>query len=307
MDIFVNSENPCRENILAVLVTFHPDDVFPERVAALSRQVGQILVVDNCSSSSCVAMIEATCRQFRADLILNDQNMGVATALNQGIDYARRFKKGILWILTLDQDTRVFPELVKTLISVHERYPTKERVAIIGANYVEKTTGRLLHEARAAVDSGERVLNLPTSGSLISLNILDIVGRFRDEFFIDYVDTELCIRIRKSGYVGLIATAVLMEHPLGYYKSSKLYKMLTGRDMVTNYPPIRHYYWTRNGLVLSVENITYDFKWALRELYYILIRRVLIVLVFEDKKIEKLTYISRGVIDGVFRKRGRVD
>lgn len=200
-----------------------------------------------------------------------------------------------------------FPELVETLISVHRRYPTKDRVAIIGANYIEKTTGRLLHKACASDDSGERVFNLPTSGSLISLNILNIVGRFRDEFFIDYVDTELCIRIGKSGYVVLIANAVLMEHPLGYYKSSKLYKILTGRDMVTNYPPIRHYYWTRNGLVLSVENITSNFKWAVRELYYLLIRRVLIVLVFEDKKIEKLAYIFRGVVDGVFRTLGRVD
>ena len=151
-------------------------------------------------------------------------------------------------------------------------------------------------------DSWAEVDNLPTSGCLNSINIFQKVGKFRDELFIDYVDTEYCMRIKDHKFRVIISPLINMTHPLGNYKSNNLYKFLTGQGMITNYPPVRHYYWTRNGLTLVRERFWKNTKWALNELYYLIFRRVLIVLIFEDHKFLKLRNILLGFIHSILRK-----
>ena len=103
------------------------------------------------------------------------------------------------------------------------------------------------------------------------------------------------MRLKENGFRVIISPRVNMRHPLGNYKYNKLYKILTGKDMITNYPPIRHYYWTRNGITISRERFWKNMKWSINELYYLLIRRVGIVILFEDLKIKKLKVIILAV------------
>jgi len=74
--------------------------------------------------------------------------------------------------------------------------------------------------------------------------------------------------------------------------------------MVTNYPPIRHYYWTRNGLTLIREQLRKDMKWSLNEAYYLFFRRIITILLFEDKKLIKIGNIYLGVWHALISRRG---
>jgi rhamnosyltransferase len=141
---------------------------------------------------------------------------------------------------------------------------------------------------------------LPTSGCLTSISIFKRVGSFRDDLFIDFVDVEYCMRLKESGYRVIISPKVGMQHPLGYYRSDKLYNFLRGRSMVTNYPPLRHYYWTRNGIVLSKEYFWRSMKWSLNQIYYLLVRRPVTVLLFEENKLLKARYILLGIYHAFF-------
>jgi rhamnosyltransferase len=295
---------PSRNSICAVIITYHPDTGLRERIEQIRPQVDKLLIVDNNSAPDCVAMIQRISKDLDVDVIENESNLGVAEALNQGFKYAERFGSRYSWVLTLDQDTYCYSTLIEQLVSAYEDCPFRDEVGIIGTNYQEKTTERILHKNTQADDSWEEVKNLPTSGCITTLAAFSKVGDFRSDFFIDYVDTEYCMRLRNKGYRVLISPRIGMIHPLGYYRSSKLHKLLRGSSMITNYPPLRHYYWTRNGVILILENLWRDINWSLNEAYYLFFRRIITMLLFEDKKLIKIGNICLGVWHALISRRG---
>lgn len=295
---------PNRNNILGVIVTYHPDMELHKRVEKIRHQIDKLLIIDNKSSPDCVLMIQKISTDLDVDLILNESNLGIAEALNQGLKYAEIFGERYSWVLTLDQDTSCYPSLVQNLIMAYEDCPFRNEVGIIGTNYQEKTTGRILHKKTQAKENWEEVQNLPTSGCILSIAAFSKVGDFRSDLFIDQVDTEYCMRLRYEGYRVLISLKIGMIHPLGYYRVSKLHKWMRGSTMITNYPPVRHYYWTRNGVTLIKENFLRDVRWSLNQAYYLFFRRIITVLLFEDQKIIKLGNIVLGIWHAILSRGG---
>jgi len=288
------TQEPNINNICAIVITYHPDKELYGRIERIVSQVNKVIIVDNGSSKACIEMLKRISSDLGVYLVLNNNNMGVATALNNGFDFVNNCDYSYEWCLTMDQDTILYPHMVQNLIKAYKDCPFREEVGIIGSNYEEHATGRILFNNKKENKSWAEVEHLPTSGCLTSIPIFKFVGRFRDDLFIDYVDTEYCMRLKEYGFRVLISPNVNMKHPLGNYKFDKLYKFLFGRDMITNYPPIRHYYWTRNGIILIRERFWKNMKWAIKELYYLMIRRVMIVLLFEDLKIKKIRNIFLG-------------
>jgi len=299
-------EKPTPNNICAIVVTYHPDEGLPKRIENISRQVDRVVIVDNQSSAACLVMLKKISSNLGVHLILNDKNLGVATALNQGVRYVIDYGNTYMWFLTLDQDTIPYPTMVQNLIFAYNDCSFRNQVGIIGSNYQELTTGEILFSSRKENQTWAEVENLPTSGCLTSIPIFEEVGNFRDDLFIDYVDTEYCMRLREKGYKVIISPKVCMQHPLGYYKSHKLYKFLRGRYMVTNYPPLRHYYWTRNGITIARERFWKSMKWSLNEIYYLLIRRLVTVILFEDNKILKIRLMCLGIYHAFLHHKGRI-
>jgi rhamnosyltransferase len=299
----IRESKPSCSNIFAVVVTYHPDIALWERIEQIRRQVDKLLIVDNNSTLDSIKMIQGISKEFDVDLIENKSNLGIAEALNQGFKYANGFGDKYSWVLTLDQDSYCNSKLIHQLASAYEDCPFKDEVGIIGTNYQEKTTGHILHDTQTD-ESWEEVKHLPTSGCITSLTAFSEVGDFRKDLFIDYVDTEYCMRMRDKGYRVLISPKVGMIHPLGYYRVSKLHKLLRGSSMITNYPPMRHYYWTRNGTILIWENLRRDIRWSLHEFYYLFFRRIITLLLFEDHKMIKLGNIALGIWHAAFSRGG---
>ena len=96
-----------------------------------------------------------------------------------------------------------------------------------------------------------------------------------------------------------------MEHPLGYYRNSKLSKLIMNSNKVSNYSCLRHYYWTRNGTVLIIENLKKDTRWSLNEMIYIYLKRPIKIILFEDKKIKKIINIIFGVYHALIKRSGK--
>lgn len=301
MDKIPNINNTC-----VVIVTYHPDDEFLDRIKQVLAQFNKIIIVDNGSSENCLLMLTKLTVNPKIQLVLNYENLGVATALNIGFKTAKILSNNFSWCLTLDQDTLIYSSFFHTLISSYIDCPFSSEVGIIGCNYEEWTTGKILFKDDKNNKKWAEVDNLPTSGCLTSLNMFDAVGNFRDSFFIDYVDTEFCLRVKKNGFRVIISPEVCMKHPLGYYRSSDLYRFIFSRPMVTNYPPFRHYYWTRNGICLALENVLNNPRWSIRELYYLLFRRIVTILLFEDNKMAKFKYIIKGILHFSIGKSGKL-
>ncbi len=127
--------------------------------------------------------------------ILNSENLGVATALNQGVRFAK--ENCFSWALLFDQDTTPEKTMTEELLSVYTDFPHKEKLAIVGSNYYSAYNHRPLY---SSIDSGScrwvENKTIITSGSLLSLRAFDTIGPFRDGFFIDHVNDEYCLRAR---------------------------------------------------------------------------------------------------------------
>jgi len=269
-------------------------------------QFDNIIIVDNASSKSCLGMLRDISKNPKIHLVENEKNHGVATALNIGFRIAKDRHENLDWCLTLDQDTLIYSNFFENLISSYTDCNLNQNVGIIGSNYEEWTTGKILYKNENIIHKWAEVENLPTSGCLTSIKMFNVIGEFKDSFFIDYVDTEYCLRAKENGFKIIICHRIGMKHPLGYYKKSKLFNFIFSRELITNYPAFRHYYWTRNGITLAFLKMLKKPVWSLRELYYLLIRRVAIVLLFEDNKILKLKNIAMGVFHSICMRSGEM-
>ncbi len=188
----------------------------------------------------------------RITLVLNSANLGIARALNIGIQ--RVAALGFAWVLLLDQDTSVDEDMVQWLIAVYAAFPDKDRLAVIGSGFrdVNRQPRGTAGDAHVLREEApwEEVESVITSGSLIPLAVHAALGPFRDEFFIDYVDSEYCFRARARGYRVIRTTRPLMSHTIG---APTRHDVLGITKWTTNHSPDRRYYFASNDTVMLRE------------------------------------------------------
>jgi rhamnosyltransferase len=263
----------------------------PRRAARILEQAGALVIVDNGSGGETQDMLRRIAADARVSLVLNPTNLGIASALNLGVERARGL--GFAWVLLLDQDSDLHDDLLASLIEVRAAYPEPARVAVIGAGFGEETRA-------APAAAWQEVESVITSGSLIPLALHAAIGPFRDEFFIDYVDSEYCFRARAQGYRVLRTAKPLMSHTIG---APTRHDLLGIAKWTTNHSPDRRYYIARNDTVMLREYGGYAFgSWALKSLGRRL-RTCKRIVLYERSKARKIAAVSAGWWDGV---RGRM-
>lgn len=122
------------------------------------------------------------------------------------------------------------------------------------------------------------------------------VGRMDDSLFIDFVDTEWCIRARSRGYRVVGIPWVKMQHELGEEPIRAL-----GRS----YPmhsPVRHYYLFRNAVALLKRSYV-PWTWKSTELVKLPVRLVIYALFAPDARAH-LTMALRGIRHGWVGRMG---
>lgn len=289
---------PEKGNTCAVFVTFHPDANLLDRVNRVAKQVDQTVIVDNGSAESCLEEIRKLANNLNTHLILNSRNEGIARGLNTGARWAA--SRGYRWVLTLDQDTVVAPDMIDSLAEAFGCYPSPERVAIVGSNYRDKVNGRVLCDGANGNGGspGREMMTVLTSGSLISLSAFQAIGGFRDEFFIDCVDHEYCLRARANGFRVMMTSKPIMEHGMGHLTEHRLLWKKVG---TSNYSAVRQYFMTRNALILAREYIRQEPRWVLRYLWA-WVKSIIVICLFEEQRILKIKSIIRGCFDGALRR-----
>jgi rhamnosyltransferase len=289
-----------RSDVCAIFVTYHPDADFPGRLRSISSQVGALVIVDNGSTDAEVRMLQQTTANCAINLVLNPENLGIARALNIGIERAAAL--GYRWVLLLDQDSHVHDDLLDTLLAARESHPEKERVAVIGSGYRDLGSGPPDPHPHAAVDRlSDEVDWVITSGSLLSLAAHSVIGAFREEFFIDYVDIEYCIRARASGYYVLNARRSLMSHSIG---APTQHKLLWMRKRTTNHSADRRYYFARNDTVMLREYGNCRWRsWPIKS-FMRSIRTCKRIVLYEQAKAGKIFAVFHGWWDGVHGNMG---
>jgi rhamnosyltransferase len=281
-------------DVCAIAVTYHPDSAFPERIERIRRQVGGLVIVDNGSSDTEIEMLRGLASNPSVTLVLNGLNLGIARALNIGMQ--RIAALGFKWALLFDQDTLIDDGMVATLLAVHAAFPQRAQLAVVGAGFTDVNAGLLESNTAIAPDSWEDVESVITSGSLIPLAVHSAVGPFREEFFIDYVDTEYCFRARALGYRIIRTRKPIMSHSIG---AITRHSVLGVKKWTFNHSAERRYYIARNNTVLLREYGNYAFGlWALKGLGRS-VRLCKRIVLYEQDKTRKITAVAQGWWDGV--------
>lgn len=302
-----------KSKVFAVVVTYNADPkMLFDLVAALFPQVSRLIIVDNTECKDFAESALADLKVFPCvDLIQFGSNLGIATALNVGIKAS--IDGGASHVLLCDQDSLPARDMVGQLLEAAQKIAAYGlRVGCVGPAFSDQL-GRVhkfqipnrkqfFYETRelSAAEPWVEVVSAITSGSLIPAHAFVDVGLMREDYFIDFVDTEWCFRARAKGYKIFCRPAAAMKHHVGGEKFDAWY----GRWVTFNaYPTDRLYYQYRNGLRLLRSGVV-PLPWGLR-MSWTWLGNICAYVLFAPQRIRNSKAILEGIWDGVRGCGGR--
>ena len=274
--------------VLAVVPLYYPSSAIWARWSDWAAGVDRLLLFDNTPDAREPA---AWCPAPSGNVtyVAAGGNRGVAAAFNAAARMAAR--GDFTHILTLDQDSVPPPDLAITLF---HSLPSAEwlRTGLVGPQHAREDI-RLVERASATP-----VERLMSSGCLVNLDAWRAVGGYNEQFFMDHVDSDFCLRLRRAGYQIVCCNQVVMPHRLG---ASRVHVLLGRRFLVNHHPPARRYTMARNTVGLCCL-YGRDFPGLRRRQTRELTGLAIKILLFERRKGAQLIAIIRGLWDG-FRGR----
>lgn len=281
--------------VFAGIVTYNPQiERLKNNITAICDQVITLVIVDNGSAN--VSEVKNLVDDFpNTILIQNEDNKGIARALNQIMEFSKREAD---WVLLLDQDS-VAPE---GMIEQYKQMIALDKVAIICPLIFDNNSRNL----KTVENSVDVVGICITSGSMNNVRVWEKLGGFDEELFIDSVDNEYCIKLFFAGYKIYRNNKVLLNHELGKTEKHVI-------KSTTNHNAIRRYYIARNSIYVSrkyhwvckEKNANYKeaviFLDHLIDPIRIIIRQlqfILLIALYESDKKNKIKSIITGMRDG---------
>ncbi len=285
----LNLKAPRCANTAGVVVLFHPDGYIIKRLQKVLSQVALLVVVSN----------DGLGRERLKNLdperfiyIEHDGNIGLAAALNQGIMCAK--SKGFMWCLLLDQDTEIYSDLIKGLSETFLACPSPNLVGILAPNYISPAGNKLAYPDKPIWQ--ELVISV-TSGSLVAISAVHQVGGMKESFFIEGIDIEFCLRIRRAGLQIIGSGRSLMIHGAGESEERNFFGRVV---LVGHHSPWRYFMQFRNLTWIMWRYKSQEPKWVSGALVS-MFKRFCLVLLFERQPIRKALAMIHGVCSGIIQ------
>jgi GT2 family glycosyltransferase len=317
------SKNPEDEilKVACVIVAYNNGDNIGKLLETLfsqSKQLEEIVVVDNASSDATPEIVKQKFPQVT--LVANACNTGVGGGYAQGLEYA--YQKGYEWIWLLDGDslpqTSALEELAKAFASLRPAHP---KIGILASCPVNSLTGerydgslwqgRFVALPKALATSQEPFLidSTISSGCLVSRRVVKDVGLPRADFFMDFVDHEYNLRVRRNGYEIISVPASTIYHEIGESRVIKSQIIRAIARLATRGPlgveaPWRQYYMVRN----QIYTFWHEFR-NYKALFFVtlfVMRMIIGMFLFNEKeKVKRIRYIILGLKDGFKGRLGK--
>lgn len=292
-----------KNKVGCVLITYNPDsEVLLSCIDSVVANGARCVIVDNASSN-----VENFKDRFseKAELIVLDDNLGIAAAQNVGISYCiEHFESD--FILLSDQDS-IFPlGYVDQMVTFYTELHSND-IAAVAPTFFDRTRSekqpivQLSPFSRKVVPTSGKnfASHVISSGMLIPTQSFNTVGVKNEALFIDWVDMEWCWRANfKYNLKVYVNGDVEMDHKLG-----DSYKSVFGKKVVLR-SSFRHYFMIRNAIYLALrasylpvplrlELFVKSFVWAC--LFPLL----------SSKKINEIATVVKAIKDGLTGRLGR--
>lgn len=272
--------------IIAGIVTYNPElKRLKENISSIIKQVDEIIIIDNGSDN--INMFD----EFVSSSIqvhLNKKNEGIATALNQIMDYAK--KNDVEWVITLDQDSVVPENYISSAKEIMSNGTVGQIVPLL---YESRTKQYCYLSDKPNGQKVQIVQKSITSAAITNVLAWEKVGKFDDKLFIDYVDYDYAMRLRIAGYKIVRLNTIILNHQMGNSVNKNVGPFVV---RVANHSSFRKYYIARNIVIFMRR---YKLKGCLFSEMLRLCKVIIVTMAFEEDKKNKMKAIFRGIQDGL--------
>lgn len=293
-------------NVSAIIILYNPDLFLLQKLNdSIVNQCRNVVFVDNSPNPDIWANNMSWVKKINKKnyyYLPMKKNLGIATAQNKGIEFAKTLNAD--FVLLLDQDSVLPKNMVGDLLSAYQDLIKQDKkVALVAPCFIDEKTGNLTKIFKHSKLLSNKVLpNQETyievdyaiaSGSLIAIDVLDSIGMMKDDLFIDWVDIEWCYRARQFGLLSYVIPSVIMNHSIGD-------EMAQGISLHSDF---RNYFIVRNSVYLMLYGkmpinfkIIQFFKTPAYVLFYS----------YHSKKpFYSLKLLLIAIKDGIFKKMGK--
>ena len=258
--------------------------------------IEQIFIVDN-SRAPISLESDSKLRVFH-----HPENIGIAAGIRVAIEQALIEGYDFLWMF--DQDSEPASTCLELLLKAYSEIDS--RIGIIAPQAIDARTGATIEPAlflgdhfkgyKAPSQTEPFECDAPiTSGSLLWLNTSEQVESPDPRLFIDGVDLDYGMRLRRAGFWNFVVPRALMNHRFG---EPIVVRFAGKKKTVQLYSPLRHYYICRNHTYLELAYAENRITCSLKRIEY-LIKISLIVLLFDPiAKFEKIKACMMGTYYG---------
>lgn len=295
-----------KNNVCGIIVTYNSNhNDLQLLIGSLTDQVSHIIIVDNNSANE-FKVENSSCE---VEFIRLTANKGIGEAQNLGVDYA--IKLGYEFVCLFDQDSRLAENFISSLLNAYQDLTSQGKsIGALGPLIVDERSGKqfpfytydgLVRKVIDPSTSNEPYIKthqLISSGTFINTSVWKVSGGNHTGFFLEYVDTDWCLRVVKLGYEIYGVREAKLIHKLGDDR-----RKLLNRFEVPVHANYRYFYVFRNGVFCSLYR-PFPISWRL----YNLIRLTsffFIMLLIKKDKLKLIRYVFLGINDGIRKNFSR--
>jgi rhamnosyltransferase len=303
--------NMSESRFAIVVVTYFPDPDVLDQLEFMADLTDGLFIVDNTPGRADFSRF----RHSHVSTIYENGNQGLAKALNDGVLLAG--VSGFQDIFLFDQDSKPDNFFLKSMLDFKRRVEREiSNCAFCVPSFYDRNSGsystfplittftvqhRRCHQIKPFYN--DKALISITSGTLISFDRFKQIGPFPEDYFIDFIDNEYCLRAAQKNLCVAVNCEAILNHAIGQREKKRLFCV---QIKPNHHPPKRRYFIARNGIYTARtffrQYPSYFFLIVLR-----LIHEVLSVVLYEQDKSSKLKAIYRGLIHGWLRRMGDVN
>lgn len=295
------------ESCAAVIVTYFPSPDNISNIINFSNICELVVIVDN----TCTDIIREL-NSKNTIIVQNASNIGLSAALNIGIEIAG--SKGYENIFLFDQDTTIPDSFFSNMLGYKAECEFKYKSrAIIVPNFFDRNCStfaryfllapfKISHATCKDIkdDFFNHSVIAITSGTLLTYSLYKVIGPLREDYFIDFIDHEYCLRAAKNGIKIIPNCETLMIHSIGTRSVRSRFGITIKPN---NHSSARRYYISRNSIRTAIEYFKHYPFYSLLVASFIF-HEIFAILIYESSKLQKIKSLFLGILHAFLNKMG---
>ena len=288
----------------AVICTEVPVDQLVNLIRVLlSSGIRQVALWSNAPRS---AEDQSQLRALGLEELGDSANVGVGRALNGIAQWA--ISQDCEAAIAFDQDSLITEPSLRALILEFDHLSrargVTSKVAGLGPRLLDASGHQPLIHYRP-YDLIRRPITFPieglepqptdhliTSAMVFGLDAYKAIGPFQEDYFIDMIDLEWCLRARAKGFELLVSQVSTMRQRIGLQT-----RVILGRSLFVH-PPRRNRTLIRNSIWM-IRSAPMSHRRRINEMIHLVLRIIHVVLT-GDQRIHRIKQITRGLMQGIF-------